>query len=120
MNSFYRKMKPYVEAQIDASNTQVAGGQPSVAFENLERAHVLGQEATILHTRVHWAMLVWGIRQRDLKEVLGQLFRLVGAATKTAVGLVPHGNTGGANVSPFAVMPIPSYLARVIAEAKRR
>ncbi len=31
----------------------------------------------------------------------------VGAAAKTAFGRVPRGNTGGANVSPFAPMPIP-------------
>lgn len=119
MNSFYCNMKPHVDAGIDASNASIASGQAGDAFESLERAHVLGQEATVLHTRVHWAMLVWGVRQRDLKEVLGQLFRLLGAATKTAVGLVPSGNTGGANVSPFAVMPIPQDAARLIANAKK-
>ena len=36
----------------------------------------------------------------------------VGAAAKTAFGRVPRGNTGGANVSPFAPMPIPPGRAR--------
>ncbi len=119
MNSFYRNIKPHVEAQIDASTALVAVGQTADAFGNLERAHVLGQESTILHTRVHWAMLLWGVRHRDGKEVLGQLLRLVGAATKTAIGLVPQGNTGGTNVSPFKVMPIPPQLEQLIADAKK-
>src|SRR6185503_818221 len=47
------------------------------------------------------------------------LFRIVGAAALTAFGLVPHGNTGGSNVSPFRRMHIPSDLASVIAEVSK-
>ena len=43
-----------------------------------------------------------------------KLFGIVGAATKTFVGLVPHGNTGGANVSAFRRMPIAPDLQRLI------
>ncbi|WP_288389267.1 DUF3703 domain-containing protein, partial [uncultured Alteromonas sp.] len=32
--------------------------------------------------------------------------RIVGAATKTAIGLVPKGNTGGTDISPFKRLPI--------------
>ena len=60
----------------------------------------------VQHVRVHAEMLLWGIRQRSAREVLGQAVRIIGAATKTFVGLVPHGNTGGANVSAFRRMPI--------------
>jgi len=38
--------------------------------------------------------------------VFGQVVRLVGAFTKTAIGLVPIGNTGGANISPFKSLPV--------------
>ena len=72
------------------------------------------QAATLLHVRVHAAMLLWGLRQRSAREVVGQLLRIVGAATKTSVGLVPHGNTGGANVSAFRRMPIAPDLQRLI------
>jgi hypothetical protein len=33
------------------------------------------------------------LRQRDGKAIAGQVLRIVGAATKTAFGLVPIGNT---------------------------
>ena len=39
--------------------------------------------------------------------VFGQIYRLTGAATKTFIGLVPTGNTGGANVERF--VPCPSH-----------
>ncbi len=85
---------------------------------HLERAHVLGQESTYWHVHVHYLMLLWAFRYRSVREILGQVFRIVGAATKTAFGLVPQGNTGGANVSPFRKMPIAPELADVIDRAK--
>ena len=117
-NPYYRNIKPDVEAEISMAQMSLKRGLPDAAFSSLERAHVLGQESTILHTRVHFEMLVWGFRQRSAKEVLGQLFRMIGAATKTGIGLVPHGNTGGSNVSPFKRMTIAPDLADKISTAK--
>jgi hypothetical protein len=63
-------------------------------------------------------MLSWALRRREWSNIPGQVFRIVGATTTTALGLVPHGNTGGSNVSPFLPMPIPSDLAAIIAAAR--
>jgi hypothetical protein len=60
------------------------------------------------------------VKQKDVREALGQMLRIVGAATMTAFGLVPHGNTGGANVSPIKPMSIPDDLEAIILEARRR
>lgn len=90
---------------------------PARAFHHLERAHVLGQTSTRQHVRVDVAMLRWAIRQRTPREFFGQLLRIVGAAAKTATGLVPEGNTGGANISPFRRLPIPNDLRNQIASA---
>ena len=65
-------------------------------------------------------MLCWGLRQRDAKEIAGQVLRIVGAATKTAFGLVPTGNTGGANISPLKRMPVSGDLAEILAAATGR
>jgi hypothetical protein len=46
--------------------------------------------------------------------------RIVGAATKTAFGLVPIGTTGGANVSPLKPMPVAGDLAEVLAATTGR
>jgi hypothetical protein len=119
MNSFSRAIAPFVSAELQSGAQAQANGQHEAAFRFLERAHVLGQSATAQHVRVHWQMLRWGFAQRNFKEVFGQLFRLVGAATKTAFGLVPEGNTGGANISAFKSLPIPDDLAQCIQRARK-
>lgn len=118
MTDFGRNIRPLVDAEMAAAAAAEALGQPALAFTHLERAHVLGQASTRQHVRVHWRMFAWGQRQRNLRECLGQLFRIAGAATMTAIGLVPHGNTGGANVSPFKPMPVPPDLADRIQQAR--
>lgn len=117
-NHFSRNVAPFVEARLIAARQARATGNTQHEFRHLEQAHVLGQEATYWHVRVHIAMLAWAFRNRLVNEVCGQIFRIVGAATKTAFGLVPHGNTGGSNVSPFKTMPIPAELAMLIDKAK--
>lgn len=93
-------------------------GQVRLEFKHLERAHVLGQTSTCWHIKVHWLMLLWAFRNGKCREILGQIFRLAGAASKTPFGLIPEGNTGGADVSAFQEMPIPPDLARLIQNAK--
>ena len=63
-------------------------------------------------------MLLWAKRQANRKEFTGQIIRIAGAFTKTAVGLVPEGNTGGTNISPFKVLHVNPKHAQAIARAK--
>ncbi len=116
-NTFSKNITPHVLNEVALAKTAQAAGQWEQAFTHLERAHVLGQSSTKWHVYVHGLMLIWSVRRRDWRELAGQLFRMVGAALTTALGLVPSGNTGGANVSPFQPMPIADDLARLIAEA---
>ncbi|AXT40144.1 DUF3703 domain-containing protein [Alteromonas sp. BL110] len=116
--SFTRNIRPYVEAELAQAHEKRNQNNQPCAFTHLENAHVLGQASTRLHVKVHVQMLLWSVKTGNLREFFGQLFRIVGAATKTIFGLVPHGNTGGANVSPFKVMPIKPNLARILKKAR--
>lgn len=118
MSRFAARIRGHVDLELDAARAAAVLGQEARAFGHLERAHVLGQASTLLHVRVHWHMLRAGLRQRRAREIAGQLLRLVGAATKTPVGLVPTGNTGGADVSPLRPMPIAPDLQRLIDAAR--
>lgn len=118
MTTFSRNIRPHVSQELTAATVATSQGDAARAFAHLERAHVLGQAATVEHVRVHVQMFWWGLRQGSRRECVGQVLRIVGAATKTAFGLVPHGNTGGANVSPFKRMPIAPDLAACIQAAK--
>ena len=113
MSSFADNIRPYVDAELRAAEL----GGPD-AFRHLERAHVLGQASTREHVRVHWRMLRWALRHGDAREAIGQLPRIVGAATKTFIGFVPMGNTGGANVNAVRPMPVDPELAAIIERAR--
>ena len=117
---FANAIRPHVQLEIERAEQAELRGGFEAAFKHLERAHVLGQTSTREHVRVHWKMLRWGLRQhgsRRLREVLGQVPRIAGAATKTKIGFVPSGNTGGADVSAFKSFPIPQDLQTLIDEA---
>jgi len=60
----------------------------------LERAHLLSQPWAWPHTRVHASMLAIAIRQRDLREAIGQLVRLCVGGPGSLTGRYPAGNTG--------------------------
>lgn len=91
------------------ARSALRSGDLRQSFAHLERAHVLGQRSTRLHVRSHLAMLQVGWRRRDVREVTGQLFRIVAAALLSRVW-VPEGNTGGADVSAMKPMPWPEDL----------
>ena len=113
MGTFADNIRPHVDAELLA-----AGRDSQDGFAHLERAHVLGQASTREHVRVHWHMMRWAWRHRDAKEFAGQLVRITGAATKTFIGLVPSGNTGGSNVSAVRPMPVDPELAAIIEKAR--
>lgn len=110
------KLRQAIEAEIKAADEMLKNGKTDAAFSHLERAHVLGQSITVDHTRVHALMLKIGWKRKDVREIFGQLIRIIGAATKTPFGIYPKGNTGGANVYFFKPMPIPPDLQAILEE----
>ena len=93
-------------------------GELAAAFAQLERAHILGQRALGAHLRVHGWMLRIAIARRDAREMRGQLWRLLLTPLGHLSGRLPVGNTGGANVSAFAAMPIPADLQAILHDAR--
>lgn len=119
MNKYGARIKPHFEAELGEAERCSAQRDAAGSFTHLERAHVLGQSSTRLHVMAHWHMLKWAVRNVRPGEFVGQVVRIVGAATKNAMGLVPEGNTGGSNVSPFKRMAVSADLAAIIALARR-
>lgn len=78
-------------------------------YYHLERGHILGQRNYIPHVLNHFWMFKVGVKQRDLREVLGQVTRMI-MSIFSLISLVPKGNTGRARISPIKTMPIPSDL----------
>lgn len=106
------------ERELLLATQAEAAGELRVAFEHLERAHLLGQRSTRAHVRAHWRMLRLGIRMRSRQEIVGQVTRIVAALVITRIW-VPVGNTGGSNVSATKPMPIPENLRGMLEDERR-
>ncbi len=87
------------------------------AWQYLAEAHILSQPWPVPHIRVHWAMFGLGWRTRDVREILGQAFRLAVAGPGSLTGRYPAGNSGRSDVSAFAEAPVSDELADVLAAA---
>lgn len=87
------------------------------AWQALEDAHVLSQRWAVPHLRVHAQMLTVGWRQRNIREVIGQIGRLAVAGPGSLTGRYPVGNTGRSDVSAFAPMPIRADLAALLRDS---
>jgi hypothetical protein len=70
-----------------AARSARSGGDLPCEWRHLERAHILSQPMAVPHLRTHVAMLGYGIRRRDRREVVGQVLRLVVAAPGSWTGL---------------------------------
>jgi len=118
LSNFSKNIAPFVKEELLKAERALQSGDSSASFAHLENAHILGQESTYWHVKVHFQMMLWGVRQKDSHEITGQIIRLIGAALLTLIKGVPIGNTGGSNVSPVKPMPIKKEHAAIIAKAK--
>ncbi|CAM1370240.1 conserved hypothetical protein [Tenacibaculum sediminilitoris] len=82
-----------------------------VSFYHLENTHILGQKYLYHHALSHYYMLVFGIKTKNSKEILGQFFRIIASLLITLIW-VPIGNTGGSNISAIKPIPIRNELQK--------
>lgn len=108
-----KALKPHFRRELESYKKAYIDGDLQTAWKHLENAHILGQRYPMEHNYVHWKMLLFGIRIKDRKEVLGQLPRLIFGGVKSFVGTVPIGNPGGANVPPMKSYPIHPDLQKI-------
>ncbi|NEN22620.1 DUF3703 domain-containing protein [Cryomorpha ignava] len=104
---------PY-QTELNSSKVLFAQKNLAIAWHHLERAHIIGQAYPFAHTHVHWLMLKFGFAIKSRKEILGQIPRLLVGGVKSFVGVIPVGNTGGANVPPLRPMEIPADLQNIL------
>lgn len=114
MNDDIRRI---IAGNLAAAKTARLRADWSECWQLLEDAHVLSQPWVWAHVRVHASMLVAGWHARDVREVRGQILRLLAGGPASAVGRYPVGNTGRARVSAIQPMPIRPDLAAVLSEA---
>jgi hypothetical protein len=111
------RLKPYFETELSQFRQAYTQQQFHIAWEHLERAHIIGQRYPYAHSYVHWKMLQFGFRIKCTKEIFGQIPRLILGGIKSFVGKVPIGNPGGANVPPLKTFPVDPQIRAIFAEA---
>ena len=112
-----KKLQPFFKAELDCFQAEFSEGRLQLAWQHLERAHIIGQAYPWHHSLVHWKMLRFGISIKRPKEVVGQIPRLLVGGVKSFVGTIPVGNTGGSNVPPMRPMPIAPELQAIFKKA---
>ena len=115
--SLPKRLKPYFEAELEKYRAEYAQGRLASAWSHLERAHIIGQRYPGAHTYVHWKMLQFGVRIKNLKEIIGQVPRLLFGGVKSFVGKVPVGNPGGADVPPLKRFLIEKEICEIFTKA---
>lgn len=108
------KLKPYFQKELNQATILFSENKLHESWRHLERAHIIGQPYPCHHSLVHWKMLLFGIKTKNMREVIGQIPRLLVGGVKSFVGEIPVGNTGGANVPPLQPMSIPDDLKTII------
>lgn len=112
-------LKPFYKKELTEAANTFSKGYLQLSWRHLERAHILGQPYPFAHSFVHWKMLLFGIKAKNTKEIIGQIPRLLVGGVKSFVGNIPVGNTGGANVPPLQPMEIPEELKTIIETTKK-
>lgn len=110
-------LQPFFKEALGLYNKAMLQKDLTEAWHQLERAHVIGQAYPYQHSLVHWEMLVFGCKIKSIKEILGQIPRLLVGGVKSFIGTIPVGNTGGANVPPMRSMPIQQEIKEIFKKA---
>lgn len=119
MSTITAEIRDRLCTDLSAARVARRSGNPARGWELLEGAHVLSQPPAVWHVRVHASMLEAGARERDVREVWGQLVRLVVAGPGSATGRYLVGNIGRATVPATQPVPIHDDLAELLGRAGR-
>ncbi|WP_200182849.1 DUF3703 domain-containing protein [Tomitella biformata] len=92
-------------------------GEAGERWHHLERAHIISQPYPWPHTRNHIAMLGLALRQRDRREAIGQIIRIIVAAPGSTLGRYPEGNTGRTRAGLMTAMPLSAEMSALLAQS---
>ncbi|BAU15849.1 hypothetical protein LEP3755_64150 (plasmid) [Leptolyngbya sp. NIES-3755] len=108
-------LQEHFDAELKKAKTAIAAQDCETAWIALQRAHILGQRDAVAHTIAHWNMLKLAWKQRDFREVSGQLLPVLIAAPLTLLyGQIRALRGGKANVNDSERMSIPEDIQQIL------
>lgn len=105
------QLKKYYKIELTKAKIAIKDSDNELVWLHLERAHILGQRYPYQHTQTHWLMLCQGIKSKNVKEIFGQLVRLLLGAPFSFINKIPVGNVGSTRVSMIKQQAIPKDIA---------
>lgn len=112
-------MQDIYEQEIVMARAALQRRDYACCFHHLERAHIVSILEPVKHVRTHWLMLRAAIGQRNVREIIGQIPRLM-VSIFIPQAWAAHGNTGRASVSPFKAMSPPEDMRVWVESATAR
>ncbi len=108
-------LREYFKAELEKAKTAIVAQYFEAAWTALQRAHILGQRDAIAHTIAHWKMLKLAWKQRDFREVMGQLMPVLLAVPLTFLyGQMRLLRGGKANLNDSERMSIPEDIQQIL------
>lgn len=109
-------LKPYYTRELSSYRQSLKDNDLKSAWKHLERAHIIGQRYPFQHSETHWKMFLLGCQMLDLKEIFGQLVRLLFGAPLSFINKIPLGNVGSTRTSMIKPQPLPVDIQRIFKE----
>lgn len=109
-----QNLKKILDEEITSYKLGLSNANHDLCFKHLGRAHIISQRNVLLHLYVHKLMLQYSFSRKDMKEVAGQVLRLIVTVPGHILGKAPHGNIGWATVGLVQTMPLPDDLKEIL------
>jgi hypothetical protein len=110
MNQKAMELRERFYLELEFARANRPAGNSDKEWQHLERAHVLGQFYPWKHLYVHILMIRFSFVNFRIREIIGQIPRLILSVPGSVTGLAPKGNTGGSDVGIFEPMEFPDDL----------
>lgn len=108
-------LREHFKAELEKAKTAIVAQDFETAWTALQRAHILGQRDAIAHTVAHWNMLKLAWRQRNFREVMGQLMPVLLAIPLTLLyGQMRSLRGGKSNVNDSERVSIPEDIQQIL------
>ncbi|MDZ4878016.1 MAG: hypothetical protein CLLPBCKN_007451 [Chroococcidiopsis cubana SAG 39.79] len=108
-------VRQHFETEIRQARAAIGTENFADAWTALQRAHILGQADPLPHAIAHWEMLKLAWKQRDVKEIAGQIIPTVLAIPLTLLfGRKRYLRDGRVNISDSERMSIPNDLLQIL------
>ncbi|WP_420580511.1 DUF3703 domain-containing protein [Reichenbachiella sp.] len=109
-------LNPFYVEELVKFDSAWSKQEIATAWHHLERAHIISQRYPLQHTETHWKMFLLGIKTTNLKEIVGQLIRLIFGAPLSFINKIPVGNVGSSRVSMIQSQPLPADIQEIFEE----